>query len=137
MATDDVDRRRSPRLPVELHVEFRHLGRPSDTYAEISRNLSAGGVFLDTTVVLEMGTEVALEIAPGPGTRPIRMRAEVVRVEEEPVSTGSRVTTRTRGMALRFLDSEPHEVQRLLTLAEQMSVGNDADGSDVPEAAGG
>ena len=122
---------------MELHVEFRHLGRPSDTYAEISRNLSAGGVFLDTTVVLEMGTEVALEIAPGPGTRPIRMRAEVVRVEEEPVSTGSRVTTRTRGMALRFLDSEPHEVQRLLTLAEQMSVGNDADGSDVPEAAGG
>ncbi|MEQ8278135.1 MAG: PilZ domain-containing protein [Deltaproteobacteria bacterium] len=140
MDKDGVERRQSPRLPVELHVEFRHLGRPSESYAEISRNLSTGGVFLDTTVVLELGTEVALEIAPGPGTRPIRMRAEVVRVEEEPVATGSRVTTRTRGMALQFLDSDPHEIQRLVTLAQHMtsSDGQDSDGSsNVPEAAGG
>lgn len=130
MAGSGPDRRKSPRLPVELHVEFRHLGRPNESYAEISRNLSAGGVFLDTTVGLELGTEVDLEIAPGPGVRPIKMRAQVVRVEEEPVSTGSKVTTRTRGMALRFIDSDPEEHARLLTLAKQMH-NEGADGHDA------
>jgi hypothetical protein len=91
--------------------------------------MSSGGVFLDTTVGLELGTEVDLEIAPGPGVRPIKMRAEVVRVEEEPVTTGSKVTTRTRGMALRFLDCDPTEVQRLMTLANQMQ-NEGVDGSD-------
>lgn len=115
---------------MELPVEFRHLGRPNETYGEMCRNLSAGGVFLDTTVGLELGTEVDLEVAPGAGVRPIRMRAEVVRIEEEPVTTGSRVTSRTRGMALRFLDCDPNEVQRLLTLANQMT-GEGSDGTDV------
>lgn len=124
------ERRRSPRLPVELHVELRHLGRPSETYADICRNVSAGGVFLDTTVGLELGTEVDLEITLSPGAKPIKMRAEVVRVEEEPVTTGSKVTTRTRGMALRFLESDANEISRLLSLANQMhSEGND--GTDV------
>ncbi len=137
MQPDGGDRRKSPRLPVELHVEFRHLGRPSETYAEISRNLSTGGVFLETTVALELGTEVSLEIAPGPGTRAIRMRAEVIRVEEEPVSTGSKVTTRTRGMALRFLDSDPSEVQRLMALSQHMSSDKTADGSNPSQSQNG
>lgn len=84
------------------------------------RNLSTGGVFLDTSVGLELGTVVELEITPGQGAKAIKMRAEVVRVEEEPVSTGSKVTMRARGMALRFVDSDPNEVARLLTLAQQM-----------------
>jgi uncharacterized protein (TIGR02266 family) len=128
------DRRKSVRLPVELHVEFRHLGRPSEGYADISRNISAGGVFIDTTVGLELGTEVALEIAPGPGVRPIKMRAEVVRVEEEPVSTGSKVTARARGMALRFKESDPNELNRLLTLARQMVEGSDGSQSSSSPA---
>ncbi|MCK6544294.1 PilZ domain-containing protein [Myxococcota bacterium] len=130
MTGNGAERRKSPRLRVELHVEFRHLGRPNETYADICRNLSTGGVFLDTTVGLELGTEVDLEIAPGPGVRPIKMRAEVVRVEEEPVSTGSKVTTRTRGMALRFVDAESNEITRLLTLATQMQAANES-GNDV------
>ena len=126
---DGDDRRRAPRLPVELHVEFRHLGRPAETYAEVARNLSAGGAFIDTSVGLPVGTEVALEITPGRGAKPIRMRAEVMRVEEEVVSTGSRVTARVRGMGLRFLDSEPSEVARLLSLSKQMTSENKV-GSD-------
>lgn len=110
---------------MELHVEFRHLGRPHESYAEICRNLSAGGVFLDTTVALELGTEVDLEIAPGPGVRPIKMKAEVVRVEEEPVTTGSKVTSRARGMALRFVHADGEDIGRLLALAHQMTEGSD------------
>lgn len=125
----DEDRRRSPRVPAELRVEFKHLGRPKDSYAELTKNLSAGGVFVGTTVALEVGTEVALEIAPGPGAKPIRLRAEVVRVEEEHVSTGSRVTARARGMGLSFKGSDPTEVRRLIDLSERMKADN-ASGSN-------
>lgn len=116
----DDERRRSPRVPAELRLEFKHLGRPNETFEDLTRDLSEGGVFVATTVGLELGVELALEIAPGPGAAPIRMRAEVVRVEEEPVSTGSKVTTRARGMALRFKHADPAELARLLELTERM-----------------
>ncbi len=115
------ERRQSPRIPVELHVEFRHLGRPSETFAELSKDISAGGVFLDTTVGLTLGTEVAMEISPGPGVRPIKLRAKVVRIEVEPPTTGSTVTARVQGMGLMFLNSDPGEVSRLVSLAKQLS----------------
>jgi uncharacterized protein (TIGR02266 family) len=121
------DRRQASRWPVELHVEFRHLGRPSESHQEISRNISTGGVFLATSVCLPLGTEVALEVTPGPGSRPIRMRAEVVRVEEDPAQKGSRSTTRARGMALRFLPSDPGEVSRMMNLARQLSTEGASD----------
>ncbi len=122
MSQPSSERRRAPRLPVEMHVEFRHLGRPHESFADIARNMSAGGVFIDSSVGLSLNTEVQLEIAPGPGSRPIKLQAQVVRVEEEAVGTGSKVTTRTRGMALRFLSSsDPQEMQRLLALANHLS----------------
>jgi uncharacterized protein (TIGR02266 family) len=121
MAQPGSERRESPRVLVELRVEFRHLGRPNETYADIIRNLSQGGVFLDTSVGLPVNTELELEVSPGPGARPVRLAAQVVRVEEEPVGTGSRVTTRTRGMALRFVNADPSEVSRLMGLARHLS----------------
>lgn len=117
----ELPERRRAHLPVELHVEFRHLGRPKETFAELSRDLSAGGVFIDTTVGLELGTEVALEVSPSPGTRAIKVRAEVVRIEEERVGTGSKVTSRTRGMTLNFLESDPGEMSRLMSLVRHLS----------------
>jgi hypothetical protein len=122
------ERRQAPRFPVEVRVEFKHLGRPQDSFADLSSDLSAGGVFVKTSVGLELGTELALEIAPGPGAPPILMRAEVVRVEEEPGATGSKATTRTKGMALKFIDADQAELSRLLNLANQMTreKGNDS-----------
>ena len=128
MSGSGSERRQSPRVLVELRVEFRHLGRPSESYADIIRNLSDGGVFLDSSVALAMGTGVELEISPGPGARAIRLKAEVVRVEEEPVGTGSRVTARTRGMALQFVNPDPSELSRLMGLARHLST--EAPGGD-------
>ena len=131
--TELAERRRAARMPVELHIEFRHLGRPKETFADLSRNLSAGGVFIDTTVGLELGTEVALEVSPGPGTRAIKVRAEVVRVEEERVGTGSKVTSRTRGMALTFIEPDPGEMSRLMTLVRHLS-GEETHGTDAGQS---
>lgn len=130
------ERRRAPRTPVELRVEFRHLGRPNETYGDIVRNLSEGGVFLDSSVGLPLGTTVDLEISPGPGASAIRISGEVVRVEEEPVGTGSRVTARTRGMALRFVKADPGEVNRLLGLARNLSGATEARHGRNPSAFG-
>ncbi|MEL7371318.1 MAG: PilZ domain-containing protein [Myxococcota bacterium] len=128
-----AERRRAHRLPVELHVEFRHLGRPKETFADLSRNLGAGGVFIDTTVGLELGTEVALEVSPSPGSRAIKVRARVVRVEEERVGTGSKVTLRTRGMALSFTEPDPGEMSRLMTLARRLS-SEETNGTDAGQS---
>lgn len=114
-----VERRRAVRVPAELRIEFKHLGRPSETYADLTRNLSAGGVFVDTSVGLQTGVELALEITLGSGDKPIRMRAEVVRVEEESGETGSDVAVRTRGMALRFVQPDEAELDRLIDLARR------------------
>jgi hypothetical protein len=120
MGLERGERRQAPRFPVELRIEFKHLGRPLDSFQDLSKDISAGGVFVKTSVGLELGTELSLEIAPGPGAAPILMRAEVVRVEEEPGATGSKATTRTKGMALKFLDTDAGELSRLLNLANQM-----------------
>jgi uncharacterized protein (TIGR02266 family) len=124
------DRRSSARIPAELRVEFRHLGRPHESFSDISRDISNGGIFIDTSVGLEVGTEVSLDISPGPSALPIRLQAEVVRVEEELPASGSSVTVRVRGMALRFVGAPSHELARLLGLVEYMVEVNGDGGSD-------
>lgn len=126
MTSATPERRKAERYAVDLRVEFRHLGRPDDTYADLTRDISAGGIFVDTTVGLEIGTEVALEITPGNSGTPIQVRAKVVRVEEQQGETGSKATTRTRGMALRFvdpIDTNP-DLARLVSLAQQMQLAH-------------
>ena len=115
------ERRRSTRLPVEMQVQFRHLRRPRLTYAEVARNVSQGGLYVESTVGFEPGTVVDLEVFPGPGAKGIRVTAEVVRVEEEIGETGSRSDGRSRGMGLRFVRSSAEEVARLVALAEALS----------------
>ncbi len=117
---ESSERREAQRIPAELRVEFRHLGRPKAPTGELSRDISSGGLFVATSVGLPLGTRVELEISPGPSAKPIRVRAEVVRVEEEPGVTGSRATMRTKGMALRFVEVDPNDVTRLLSLAKEL-----------------
>lgn len=126
------ERREAPRQSVELHVEFRHLGRPREGYAEVCKNISAGGVFLATTVVLPVGTRVELLVAAGPRMPPVHVEAEVLRVEAEPVGTASAVTSPARGMALRFLPKAAAEVVELQRLAQAVA-GDDT--QDVQEGA--
>jgi len=116
-----MERRRHARLPVQLRVEFRHLKRPEETFADTVRNVSGGGIFVATTVGLPEGTLLSLDVRPGPGLRPIRLQAEVVRVEESWGETGSRQEGRTRGMGLRFVTNEPGEMERLLALARSVA----------------
>lgn len=91
------------------------------SYAELCRNISAGGVFVGSTVTLEVGTRVQLLVSSGPRMPPVQVEAEVLRVEDEPVGTASKVTRPARGMALGFLPNQMGEVERLVRLAESVA----------------
>lgn len=74
---------------------------PVQGYVNTSRDMSRGGIFVDTSTRLEVGQEVDLRIDP-PGSEPtIEIRSEVVRVVS-PI-----------GAALRFLDASQETLERL------------------------
>ena len=98
------ERRASRRIPTRLKVRLQDVGRPGGSVDELVSNVSAGGVFIESDSILELGAVVMLDVRVEPET-PIRLKAEVVRVEESP-----------RGMGLRFVDSDPRALVRLLSL---------------------
>ncbi len=115
------ERRGARRIPVQLRVRFKDIGRPRQTFDEVTRDISGGGIFVETTVVFAVGTTVEVEVDPIGQGPTIFLKAEVVRVEEEPGELGSIATVgmRSRGLALRLMDADPDALIRLLSSARQ------------------
>lgn len=134
MTSAERERRRSRRFRVELSVAFRHLGRPEETFAELARDISEGGVFIETSVGLPVGTPVAVEVLGVPGGRPVTVDGEVVRVEWNAGNTGSTVENGDRGLAVEFRSGQDGlqtliahiESELALGLAETADVGQSA-----------
>lgn len=134
MTAEGRERRRTRRFQVELSVAFRHLGRPEENFAELARNISEGGVFIETSVGLPIGTPLALEILGVPGGRPITIEGEVVRVEWNAGNTGSTIENGERGLAVEFRPGQDGlralirhiEAELALGLAETADVGQAA-----------
>ena len=116
----EKERRRFQRIDAELRVELRHLGRSGESFADVTRDVSEGGLFVETSVALEVGTIVSVEILPTKGAQPIRLDAEVVRVEEEAGAKHSKKIKRVQGMALKFVNREQDEVTRLMDLTRRV-----------------
>lgn len=119
MAQEERERRRSPRWTVELAVAFRHLGRPDESHEDVVRNLSEGGVFIETSVGLPLGTPLAIEVAleDPPGRDVVTVEGEVVRVEWQVGRTGSTEERTARGLAVAFVPGQERVVNRLLARA--------------------
>jgi hypothetical protein len=100
---DPADRRQHPRQKVALRVTMLML-EPVQGYV---RDLSLGGIFVNSNLKMTVGQEVELEIAVR-NEEPIRLDAEVVRVVQ-PI-----------GAALRFVETPPETRARLdkLLIAE-------------------
>jgi Tfp pilus assembly protein PilZ len=96
IVADPADRRQHPRKAVALRVTMLML-EPVQGYV---RDLSLGGIFVNTNVRMKVGQEVELEIEVKHG-EPIRILAEVVRAVQ-PI-----------GVALRFRDAETETRARL------------------------
>jgi len=92
MSPEATERRSHNRIPVQVRVSIHYTGQE---FTASSRNLSAGGVFLETDQQVPVGTRVRLRFTvPIIAKYPIRAEGEVVWV-------GGDVPP---GLAVRFTD---------------------------------
>lgn len=97
------DKRRSERLPVEIKVDYRSAGRFLTDY---SRNVSRGGLFVETCLPLEPGEKVRLRLTLPGVDAPFALDG-VVRW----VSHRDDDTSHPTGMGIEFLGADD-ELQR-------------------------
>lgn len=101
------NRRAHKRIPIQVRVRIQYTGRE---FTADSRNLSAGGVFLDTDRRIPVGTRVKLRFTvPIIAKYPIRAEGEVVWV-------GGEVPP---GLAVRFTKISEDDRTLLGELSEQ------------------
>ena len=74
------DRREFARKPYRKEVVFATDHR---AYSEFIRDISASGLFIETTSPLEVGQEIKLVLSLPNRERPIKIAGEIVRVTEK------------------------------------------------------
>ncbi len=69
-----VERRRSPRAPVVVRVEYSTVDA---FFSDFSRDLNEGGIFIETDRPLEPESEVSLQFRIPGDDEPLRVRGRV------------------------------------------------------------
>lgn len=110
-AEPNEDRRKSPRIPVEIWVEE---STKRELYFQRGANLSAGGIYLERTIPHVSGTLINLRFALPDNSAPIRVRGEIVNVGDEPEELG---------MGVKFLNLNDVDRQRIHAFIERASDG--------------
>lgn len=126
LAGQGADRRRAARASVELVIQYTQLEQFCQDYA---RNLSLGGIFIETRKPLERGTELRLRFAVPGLSEPLSTVARVVRViPADQAGPGSRP-----GMALQFGQLSEEAKKAIDTLVMQAFL--EESGADDPDVA--
>jgi len=100
MGKSDKDRRTSARLPIEMWVE--ELTEASQVFRRAG-NVSRGGMHLDHTIPIPVGTKVRLRFTLPGDNSPIVVSAEIVSI----------ATNNVLGMGVKFLEVEPTTQNRI------------------------
>jgi uncharacterized protein (TIGR02266 family) len=100
MGKSDRDRRTSARLPIEMWVE--ELTDGSQVFRRAG-NLSRGGMHLDHTIPIPMGTRVRLRFTLPGDNAPIVVTSEIVSI----------ATNNVLGMGVKFIDVDPTTQTRI------------------------
>ena len=91
----DEDRRRAPRAPIELKVEYKRL---NTFFADYTKNISRGGTFIGTEKPLSVNTEFVFALIVPGMAEPLRLRGKVIWV-----TIGSEATNANpAGMGIEF-----------------------------------
>jgi uncharacterized protein (TIGR02266 family) len=109
----DGQEQRSRRRPLIVEVKVQ---KSAEVYLYTARNLSVGGMFIDTPVPLPPGTDLALEFKL-PGGIVLKVVGEV-RWNTESVAPGSRV--KYPGMGVVFMNLLPAMHQQLRDWVERL-----------------
>ena len=116
----DSDRRKHPRVPIELKVEYKRL---NTFFADYTKNISKGGTFIKTTRALDVGTEFIFSLTVPNLDGPLRLRGRVMWVVKEGDPPHPSAPDQDEpGMGIRFLYATEEErrqihgaVERLMT----------------------
>ena len=113
--TEEDDRRKDFRAPIELKVEYRRL---NTFFADYTKNISRGGTFIGTERPLDIGTEFVFALGIPQLDEPLRLRGKVMWT----TSTDDASKANPAGMGIEFLWDDEDErrtkesrVERLLT----------------------
>jgi uncharacterized protein (TIGR02266 family) len=104
------DRRRTPREPLTLKVEY---GDAAELVADYTENISAGGTFVFTDRILAVGTEVRLVLSFPGLIRPLPLTGEVKWVREEPAEE--------RGVGVAFAAEAAESITRLGSIIQRIA----------------
>lgn len=104
------EQRTSRRIRTTLKASIQQLGKSTQTFEEITRDLSGGGAFLETDAKAKVGDRFELVLdTREPNQDALRLQAEVVRVEGRPRA----------GLAIRFLDTSPEQLFQIALILEK------------------
>ncbi len=73
--TDESERRRAARAPIELKVEYKRL---NSFFADYTKNISRGGTFISTERPLPLETEFVFALGVPSLSEPLRLRGKVM-----------------------------------------------------------
>lgn len=113
---DGANRRRFPRTPLSLLVQYR-FNTFDDFLAEYSVNISPGGIFIRTDKPLEEGSMVYLQFSLKDGSRLIEGMGKVVRVNPPGVKD------RTSGMGIEFVSFDEESMELINEICAQREAG--------------
>lgn len=102
---DGADRRRHPRTPLSILVQFR-FNTFEDFLAEYSVNISPGGIFIHTEEPQAEGSVIYLQFSLKDGSRLIEGMGKVVRVNPPPGEKD-----KPAGMGIEFVNFDDESMQ--------------------------
>ncbi len=106
-AKKSVEKRIHPRKTLRTKVIFEDETGEGFIYF-YSTDVSRGGIFLESDIPLKQGTRAFLSFTLGEGSPPLRVTAQVVRIEKQ-----SDNSLPVIGMGIQFVDL-PESVQKAL-----------------------
>lgn len=110
------DNRRAPRLPVEVKVDYRTVGSFITDY---TKDISKGGVFIRTSLPLEIGERVRLRLTLPGGDAPFALDGVV-----KWTSTLRDKEKHPPGMGIEFVDFDDDTRKRIEDLVRSYGTGN-------------
>lgn len=124
---DGRDRRRFPRVLVDLEVDYSH----EDTYLfAYIRDISATGLFVRTNAPEPPGTRLNVRFTPtlaSRGAPPLELEAEVIWINAYRPGHSDNLHP---GMGIRFVDLDPDDRARLVDFVKRFAYLADDDDSD-------
>jgi type IV pilus assembly protein PilZ len=109
------ERRREPRAPIELKVEYKRL---NTFFADYTRNISRGGTFIATERPLSIGTEFMFALDLPTLSEPLRLRGRVMWT----TTTEEASKANPAGMGIEFQYADDGEREQMERIVERLFV---------------